>query len=653
MNTVADQSLAVAAMQTDWSLSAALLGGTRTMRAAQFEYLPQWLNEADISYQRRLASATLYPAYARTIDTLSSKPFSKPVIRSNDIPAKVLPWLEDVDLEGRNIDTFSYDVLESALAYGLCGILIDYPTVQGTRSVATENAEGLRPYWVHIKPQQILGWRAARIAGKWSIEQLRLMEAVIVVDGDWGEKSIQQVRVLAPGKWQTYRQNEKNEWNEFESGVTTLKYVPFVPVYGARTGYLTGKPPLREMAHLNVKHWQSQSDQDTLLHVARVPILTIRQAGDNFKLVIGAATAVNLGDSPNAELRFVEHSGAAITAGRSSLEDLEEQMRQAGAELLVLQPGKVTATQVSTENSVSMSALQRMTKGVQDALDQALQITAEWINEKEGGGVTLFTDFGSLTMADASAQMIISAQAAGLVSRETTINELKRRGTLSAEVDADDEAEKISQEGPALGEADIDPITGDPLPELGQNENTPATPATPAAPAGSSAGTELALQSSTLQPQVLQQIPNQPPAPVQADLTAIFSALTEAMKQGMQGQNLPVSSTVPTTPVTEGQPPFDLTAIVSAIDRLQQPAIDVNALLAAIGNMRYVVNVNQAPITVEGDTITVEPPDITVNPPTVTVGAPVINLPAPEPRNTGVTFTKDLAGDISGASLTP
>lgn len=34
-----------------------------------------------------------------------------------------------------------------------------------------------------------------------------------------------------------------------------------------------GKPPLIELAHLNVKHWQSQSDQDNILHVIRVPIL--------------------------------------------------------------------------------------------------------------------------------------------------------------------------------------------------------------------------------------------------------------------------------------------------------------------------------------------------------------------------------------------
>jgi hypothetical protein len=50
-------------------------------------------------------------------------------------------------------------------------------------------------------------------------------------------------------------------------------YIPFVPLYGTRLAFMMGISPLRDVAYLNVKHWQSQSDQDTILHVARVPIL--------------------------------------------------------------------------------------------------------------------------------------------------------------------------------------------------------------------------------------------------------------------------------------------------------------------------------------------------------------------------------------------
>ncbi len=400
--TVADQSAAVVAMAPDWELAKALLGGTRAMRAAGKAHLPQWPTEEQAAYDCRLKTAVLFPAYQRTVSTLTGKPFSKPLTPGKDVPAKIVEWFGDIDLQGRNLDAFAADLMESALGYGLAGVLVEYPdsnkadvqkTAAGIVTKAAEVASGLRPYWIEIKPQQLLGWRAARVNGSWALLQLRLMESVEVPDGEYGAKCIDQVRVLEPRKWATYRQNDKKEWLPFEEGVTTLPYIPFVPVYGQRTGYMAAKPPLIEVAQLNVAHWQSASDQQTILHVARVPILFLKMLGEELgpdgkkrEVTVGASTAIR-GDTPEADGKFIEHSGAAIGAGREDLEALEERMRQAGAELLVIDQ-KITATQVNTENAVGMCALQRITQGLEDALDQALQITADWIGAGEGGHVT-------------------------------------------------------------------------------------------------------------------------------------------------------------------------------------------------------------------------------------------------------------------------
>lgn len=420
------------------------------MRAAGETYLPKWPKEEPEAYAARLKTATLFPAYSRTVKTLSAKPFSKPVTVGEDVPATVKPWLQDVDLEGRNLDVFAANLLEDAMGYGMAGILIDYPKNSGVKNLADERRLGLRPYWVHIKIDQILGWKAERVAGKWQINQLRLMESVAVPDGEYGEKMVQQVRVLEPRMWKTYRANKDGVFEMNDNGVTTLDYVPFVAVYGERTGFMTAKPPLMEMAYLNVQHWQSSSDQQTILHVARVPILAVIGVEDGFELKVGAASAVKLPMS--SDMKYVEHGGAAIEAGRTSLTDLEEAMRQSGAELLLMTKGNATATEVATDASVSMCALQQIAQNLEDSLDQALQITAEWIGEKQGGHVTLFNDFAAATMADASAQLVLSAQQGGLISKETAIKELQRRGTLSPEVDAKVEAAGVESEGVNLGD---------------------------------------------------------------------------------------------------------------------------------------------------------------------------------------------------------
>jgi hypothetical protein len=478
--TVADFSPAVESMQDDWTLAADLMGGTKAMRAAGKARLPQWPNEDPDSYKTRLATATLYPAYQQTVETLTGKPFSKPLTIGEDVPEQIKGWCEDIDQEGRNLHVFAADLMESALGEGLGGILVDYPdttevpkTGTGVVTQATEQAAGLRPYMVHIKACQLRGCLGVRRNGKWIILQLRFMECVEEPDGEFGVTEIHQVRVLTPGAWEIWRKNEnsagKEEWALFKDGVTTLEYVPFVPVYGKRTGFMIGKPPMLELAHLNTKHWQSQSDQDTLLHVARVPILVRTGIQDTVmpdgtlvrpKLVIGSAAGIDL--PKDATLSYCEHTGQAIGAGKTALDDLKEEMRQAGAEMLVIKPGNSTRIEAASDNIKGMCALQRVTLGLQDALNAALQMMADWVKLPDGGHVTIFSDFGALSLEAAVAD-IVSLQQGGILSKETAFKEAQRRGVISADVDFEEEQERIQTEGPALGtmgEDDIDPKTG-------------------------------------------------------------------------------------------------------------------------------------------------------------------------------------------------
>lgn len=448
---VRKESNAVAAMSCHWGVITALLGGTPAMRKAAREFLPQWPNEERDSYEARLKVATLFPAFKRTIEVLAGKPFSKPLTIGDDVPAKLKTWTEDIDLQGRNLHSFSASLCEHALSYGLSGILVDYPRVENVVTVADEVASGVRPYWVHIKASQILGWRTARQNGKEVFTQLRLLECVTEDDGEFGEKEIEQVRVYYPGRWEVWRETNKSkkEWTLHEQGTTTLQKIPFVPVYGNRTGFMTAVPPLLEMAFMNVKHWQSQSDQDCLMHVARVPILFATMLGEA-QITVGANSAIKA-ESPEADLKYVEHTGAAIEAGRLSLLDLEDQMRQAGAELLVIKPGNITEAQTLADNEQGMCALQRIVVDLQDSIAAAMQLSAEWVGERDGGHVAIYQDYGSATLADASATLLKDLSGIGGLSKQTVFEELQRRGSIRPELKWEDELARMELEGPPLG----------------------------------------------------------------------------------------------------------------------------------------------------------------------------------------------------------
>jgi hypothetical protein len=442
MDDVRKPSAQVLAMSEDWPMIDALMGGTTAMRKAGRRFLPTFPREDPESYRDRLATATLFPAYERTVSILVGKPFSKPVTLGDDVPPRIADLMGDVSLDGRNLHTFAADIAADALAYGFCGVLVDCPpnpAVQAGRkpTIADERAAGVRPYFAHIRPQNVLGWRSETRGGKQVLTQLRLLETAEEPSGPFGTKTTEQVRVLEPGSWQIWRKSAAVDgyetWVLHEQGTTTLDVIPFVPFYGRRIGFMVGRAPMLELAHSNIEHWQNKSDQQTILHVARVPILFARGLGDQ-EIVIGANSFITTG-SETAEVRFVEHSGAAIEAGRLSVLDLEDRMRQAGAELLVIKPGNTTTVQIHAENEQAKCDLQRMVQGLEDGFDQALALVAAWIGESNSGHVDIYDDFGAANLAEASANMLFGMQQAGALSHETLLLEMQRRGVVSSDLD--------------------------------------------------------------------------------------------------------------------------------------------------------------------------------------------------------------------------
>ncbi|HEX8610150.1 MAG TPA: DUF4055 domain-containing protein [Telluria sp.] len=468
-----------AALHQHCDLIDALLGGTCAMRAAGKTYMPQWPNEDDESYRLRLAVATLFPAYARTVEVLGAKPFSKPVTLGEDVPARVKLWCEDIDRAGRNLHSFLAEVGQEALGYGFSGILVDYPPTRDEEgrplyvTKADEDKAGVRPYMVHIHPRNILGW----LSDAAGLTQLRLLESVSVPDGEFAKKDVEQVRVLRRGGWETWRQREaggKKEWVSFAKGLITLAEIPFTPVYGNRLGFMRARPALLELAYANVEHWQSKSDQQNILHVARVPILFAKMLGES-PITVGAGSAVK-SECPDGDMKFVEHSGAAIEAGRVSILDLEDRMRQAGAELLVIKPGNTTESQTLADNEQGACALQKVAQNIEDSGDRALQHVAELGSEAQGGHITIYKDFGAATLAEASAELLFKSATSGKLSAESYFNELQRRGIISPDLDWDEEQKRIEEDKAKADKPEFDVL----MPAAPTKPGTKPNPVPPA-----------------------------------------------------------------------------------------------------------------------------------------------------------------------------
>lgn len=428
-------------MAEPWALISALLAGTAAMRKAGETYLPKHEAESDKAYARRLRVSTLYEAFGHTVRTMGAKPFGEPIKLSEDMPAQIVEFCDDIDLEGRDLQAFAHSLFISGLADGIAHILVDYPTINAPQTLAQKKASGARPYFVHVDARNVIDWRHERINGVQTLTQLRLRETVEEPVDEWTTASVVQVRVLEPTAWRIYRTNDNGEWVLFDAGLVSLGRIPLATVYTRRTGFMTARPPLMGLAHLNVEHWQSSSDQQNILRVARVPILFASGFADG-TLTIGANAAVT-NDDAAAKLMYVEHSGAAIGAGQVSIEKLEQRMSVMGMELLVSKPGAKTATEAGIDTAESNSDLSAMVQNLEDTLAQALSFAAQWEGLGDfGGTVELTDDFGKLDPLDV--QSLVAAKGAGILSAETIFETMKAQGMVDEDAQWKDEAARLA-----------------------------------------------------------------------------------------------------------------------------------------------------------------------------------------------------------------
>lgn len=440
-------SSTISAMSTDWPMIDALMDGTPAMRAAGKAFLPKWPKEEQDAYDARLATAVLHPVFKRTVLVNAARPFSKAMTFGDKTPPKIQEWIEDIDQQGTSLAAFSVQAMVACLSKGLHGVLVDYPKAEAVKTKADEKAAGVRPYWVHYPAGTILGWKTVLGKDGLQFSQLRLLEAAEVEDGAYGIKTVEQVRVLSPGKWETYRQNKDNQdiWDLAGSGTTTLPVVPFVFFYGIRSTFGVGHSPMRDLAFQNVEHWQSASDQQTILHVARVPILFLKNFETDKPINIGAGCAISA-DGEHADAKYVEHSGNAIQAGKESLIDLQDRMRSSGAELISLLPAYTTATQVSSDTEATKSLLQQIVEVFEESVEACLNLMAAWVNEDETAEVAIYKDFGALT--DTDPQVLNAAAAGGSISKQTHFEELQRRDVVAADRTWEDELARLELEAP-------------------------------------------------------------------------------------------------------------------------------------------------------------------------------------------------------------
>jgi len=443
----------------------ALSGGTETMRLAGTEYLPQEAGESDEKYQIRLKRSVLLEVYSRTIEKMVGEMFKTKIAISDDVDEDVKNWLNDIDRQGNDITVFMSKIAATAIDEGISHILVEYPRSPG-KTLADHKAAGAQPYFVHIKPASVIGWRFddSLKTGK-KLMQLRIKEAHTASDGLYGQKEVERIRLLTPGAWAVYEEKE-GSWTiatdddgQLMEGRTNLDYIPLITFwFGEEVSELTARPPLMPLAHLNCTHWQSSSDQRNILHYARLVTWfgKMLEEDEGGQILIGANRLVK-SNSEGGDLKIVEHSGAAIGAGRQDLEDLKTEMALFGLSLLISKTGTVTATEKGIDKGESDSAIHRWARIVNSGMEQAFRYMHKYLGKEVKGTITANDDFSG-ALNDQDSALLVKAFESGLLPRSIVVDELKSRGVIKGEIDLIDLVAQLAEDQKAT--ASQTPLSG-------------------------------------------------------------------------------------------------------------------------------------------------------------------------------------------------
>ena len=462
-------------MTSRWAIVNALLGGTETMRAVGEEFLPRHSNEGTGDYFERLDRATLLNMVDLTLKQWVGKPFGKPVELNEDVPPQIKAFEDDIDLQGTDLGVFLRRWFSCGLAHGHSHVLIDFPRVEAqfndvgqeiVRTLADDQRDRLRPYWVPIRPENVIFAFAEIIDGTEVLTHVRIRETLVERVG-FTTATKQRIRVLEPGLVQIWElqksRRNKEKWvmvDEYETGIS---FIPLVTFYSEREGLMLSKSPMLDLAYLNVEHWQSKSDQRSILTVTRFPMLALSGGtDDDGELTVGPNNWLFTPD-PQGKFYYVEHTGAAIDAGRNDLIDLEDQMAHYGAQFLRKKPGNETATARSIDSAEATCPLQDVTMQFIESVNLALFYTALWMGLEAGGQININMDFGVDAGSEGDIQLLTEMRKNRDISRTTILAEAHRRGILAETFDEAMDAELLEKEAALLGDSslDLDPQQND------------------------------------------------------------------------------------------------------------------------------------------------------------------------------------------------
>lgn len=480
-----------------WELIRDCIAGEDVIKKKSTRYLPQpnahdCSPENDARYRSYIARASFYNVTDNTLRGLVGQVFAADPVA--EYPDALEVMQEDADGSGVTLTQQVKRALSNTLAFGRTGVFTDFPAAKpdGEPFTAEEVQQGAAKPTLHLyNPEQIINWRMRLVNGK-SLLSLVVISTdytahddgfEIQSDREWRVLSLDESNLYVHEVWRKRGANagkgateQDEDFYVHETVYPTdyqgnrLPYIPFTFIGSLNNNEMPDKPPLYDLATLNIAHYHNSADYEESVYMVGSPTpyfagLTKPWVDDVMKgnVDLGSRAAIPLPAGASAGLLVASENGMAAEA----MLQKERRMVALGAQLVEQKEVQRTLGEAKMEKAVVNSTLVQCAKNVASAYTKALQ----WACDFYGADPTLVdyqlsTDFAIVRMTPEERTATIADFQAGLISwsevryayRQSGLAYLED-GIARAEIDKDmAEAVNLDKEDPEDNEDDPPPV---------------------------------------------------------------------------------------------------------------------------------------------------------------------------------------------------
>jgi len=419
--------------------------GEASVKLQTTNYLPQ-PNADDTSidnlsrYNSYLVRAVFYGVTGRTLRGLVGQIFLRDPVY--DVPDLLQPVIADANGEGLDIIQLAKRLCTNVMAYGRCGLMVDYPkTLKPTTRQQLLDGE-VAPMIKVFDPWNVINWRTVIKGSKKLLSLVVIKEKYEVNDDGFQKLLIDQWRVLrllpTGCVVEIWRQGTdgtfsiKERYSLCDHKGKELHEIPFKFVGSENNDAEIDNPPMYDMAILNIAHYRNSADYEESCFITGQPTLFVNGLSQDWwenvlgKVIrMGARAAVPL--PPESEANLLQ--SLPNTMPHEAMAHKERQMVAIGAKLIEQRNIERTATETEIESASDTSVLATAAKNASNMLLWALQKAASFAGIADTQlKFELNTNFDLASMTAEEMRQVMEAwQGHGITFSEMREN-LKRSG---------------------------------------------------------------------------------------------------------------------------------------------------------------------------------------------------------------------------------